>query len=232
MNDIEALHPITAWISGVSIRPIFVIHIAAVWKGFLRCGNFVFLCTSSPEFRYSSDIFERGVAYLSSSERSNFFALRRLIVEERRRPDNFDRFDHRVRNNKRFFLDNVLDFKSDKAALSQFNRCPQRKERSPNAIGDYEYRFSRQLRYRKSPIYKIAFTKERNRSPVLPHETIASARKRSIAKENPLHVELRPEIYRPHMGGSNFSFSLTNIQAYIPLKNAIVRLSWKISTLK
>ena len=57
-NDLELGRSLVVWILDISVRPLFIIHIAVAWAAFLRCANFVFLCTPFPDFSYKSDIFE------------------------------------------------------------------------------------------------------------------------------------------------------------------------------
>lgn len=54
----------TAWVFDISVRPIFICHTAVIWTAFLRCQNFVFLCTSFPRFSYNSDISETDEAFI------------------------------------------------------------------------------------------------------------------------------------------------------------------------
>ena len=43
-SEREAPWPLTVWIFDISVRPIFIIRIAAVWRDFPKCQDFVFLC--------------------------------------------------------------------------------------------------------------------------------------------------------------------------------------------
>ena len=56
----EAVWSLSVWIRDILARPLCVIHIAVAWRAILRCENFVFLCTSFPDFSYRSDILETG----------------------------------------------------------------------------------------------------------------------------------------------------------------------------
>ena len=56
--DIEELDGQHAWVSDLTPRPLFTLHIASVWNSFPRCVNFVILCTSFVGFQYQSGVLE------------------------------------------------------------------------------------------------------------------------------------------------------------------------------
>ena len=56
LSEVERRAQVTAWVSDLSLRPIFAVRIASVRGGLLKCENFVAICTSVPNPHYDTDI--------------------------------------------------------------------------------------------------------------------------------------------------------------------------------